>query len=110
MNRDYSYQQRLQLVIYGESQVGKSSMVARFIQNNYSSSVRPTAGLDFFTRQIILDDEFLKLQIIGCSGDLCYWDFTSSYARGADAFVLVYDATDLNSLHGIKQWHQMIQN
>ena len=101
---------QLKLVILGDSAVGKTSLMQRFVNNSFSVVHKATTGADFHCKDIRVrlneqTDVLAKLQIWDTAGQE-KWSPTmgSSYYRGADCCVLVYDATIHYTLDSIKQW------
>jgi small GTP-binding protein len=91
------------VVFLGDTNVGKSSLIQRFVQNS-SESGGPTLGAAEFKRQIYLNNsgKNLHLDIWDVSGQDKFRSMTTMYFRDADACIMVYDVTDRNSLDIIK--------
>ncbi|CAD8179296.1 unnamed protein product [Paramecium octaurelia] len=102
-NRDYDH--LFKLVIIGNSGVGKSSLLIRFADDTFSENYISTIGVDFKFKTFKLDGKGLKLQIWDTAGQERFRTITNSYYKGADAIVLVYDTTCLQSFEEIeKSW------
>jgi Ras-related protein Rab-1A len=76
----------------------------RFADHTYTESYISTIGVDFKIRTIELDGKTIKLQIWDTAGQERFRTITSSYYRGAHGIIIVYDVTDLDSFHNVKQW------
>lgn len=59
---------QLKLVLVGESSVGKSSILSRFVDDQFNQSQLLTIGVDFKFRKIKVDNEGVKLQIWDTAG------------------------------------------
>ncbi|XP_052560480.1 ras-related protein Rab-10-like isoform X3 [Tympanuchus pallidicinctus] len=100
----------LKVVMAGESCVGKTSIVRRYTEPNAaaafssSSSYLPTIGIDFKVKCITLSGTRVKLQIWDTAGQERFHTLSTSYFRGAQGFVLVYDITNLDSFQGVTSW------
>jgi len=106
MENEYDYLFKLLLV--GDSNVGKSSLLLRFVDNTFSENYVSTIGVDFKIRTIKLDQKILKLQIWDTAGQERFRTITSSFYRGAHGIGIVYDCTAPDSFKNVNQWIQEI--
>jgi small GTP-binding protein len=106
MNPEYDY--LFKLLLIGDSGVGKSCLLLRFADDTYTESYISTIGVDFKIRTIELDGKTIKLQIWDTAGQERFRTITSSYYRGAHGIIVVYDITDQDTFHNVKQWLQEI--
>jgi len=95
-------------LLIGDSGVGKSCLLLRFADDTYTESYISTIGVDFKIRTIQLDGKTIKLQIWDTAGQERFRTITSSYYRGANGIIVVYDVTDQVSFNNVKQWLQEI--
>ncbi|XP_030301123.1 ras-related protein Rab-10 isoform X3 [Calypte anna] len=101
----------LKIVMAGESCVGKTSIVRRYTDSASqpvgaptSSSYLATIGIDFKVKLVTFNDTRVKLQIWDTAGQERFHTLSTSYFRGAQGFVLVYDITNLESFQNITMW------
>eukprot|EP00178_Gracilaria_changii_P001543 TRINITY_DN1209_c2_g1_i1.p3 TRINITY_DN1209_c2_g1~~TRINITY_DN1209_c2_g1_i1.p3 ORF type:complete len:208 (+),score=47.24 TRINITY_DN1209_c2_g1_i1:416-1039(+) len=94
----------LKIVILGESGVGKTSLMERYVEHRFSQQYKATIGADFFPKDVIIDDKAVNLQIWDTAGQERYQSLGSAFYRGADACVLVYDMTDARSFEALDSW------
>ena len=85
------------VVLVGNSCVGKSSIVIRYADDEFSDVFLATIGVDFRFKSFLLDGENVKLQIWDTAGQEKFRTITSSYYRGAHALMIVFDITDEQS-------------
>jgi Ras-related protein Rab-1A len=102
MNLDYDY--LFKIIIVGDTGVGKSCVLLRFVDEAFTDSYISTIGVDFKIKTIELDGKTIKLQLWDTAGQERFRTITSSYYRGTNGVVLVYDVTDITSFNSIKQW------
>ncbi|XP_061304565.1 ras-related protein Rab-10-like isoform X3 [Pezoporus flaviventris] len=100
----------VKIVMAGESCVGKTSIVRRYTEPSSppagapTSSYLATIGIDFKVKAVTFNDTRVKLQIWDTAGQERFHTLSTSYFRGAQGFVLVYDITNLDSFHSITSW------
>ncbi|CAF1239672.1 unnamed protein product [Rotaria sordida] len=82
------------LLIIGDSGVGKSSFLLRFADDTFNESYLATIGVDFETRTMNHNGKTVKFQIWDISGQERFRTITSSYYRGAHGIIIVYDVTN----------------
>jgi Ras-related protein Rab-5C len=92
------------VVFFGESAVGKTSIVTRFVRDDFLELQEPTIGAAFHTKSIHLDDYDVKMEFWDTAGQERYMSFAPLYYRGAKAAFIVYDITDTDSLLKAKYW------
>ncbi|XP_028924320.1 ras-related protein Rab-17 [Ornithorhynchus anatinus] len=97
------------LVLLGSSSVGKSSLVLRYVKNEFKS-ILPTVGCAFFSHLVCLDNATLKFEIWDTAGQEKYHSVCHLYFRGASAALLVYDITKKDSFHKAQQWLRELEN
>ncbi|GMP84870.1 hypothetical protein CsSME_00038230 [Camellia sinensis var. sinensis] len=87
-----SYDLSFKILLIGDSGVGKSCLLVSFISNSVED-LAPTIGVDFKIKQLTVGGKRLKLTIWDTAGQEKFRTLTSSYYRGAQGIVLVYDVT-----------------
>ena len=92
------------LVLLGDTAVGKSCLVVRFVRDEFFDFQEPTIGAAFLTQTITLDDVTVKFEIWDTAGQERYRSLAPMYYRGAVAAVVVYDITSEQSFLGAKGW------
>jgi small GTP-binding protein len=91
---EFSNYSIIQLVLLGESAVGKSSLVLRFVKGQFHEYQESTIGAAFLTQTICLDDATVKFEIWDTAGQERYHSLAPMYYRGAQAAIVVYDITN----------------
>jgi Ras-related protein Rab-1A len=103
------YDYLFKLLLIGDSGVGKSCVLMRFVDDNYTDSYISTIGVDFKIRTVELDGKIIKLQIWDTAGQERFRTITASYYRGAHGIILVYDVSDKDSFLNLNTWESEIQ-
>lgn len=100
--QDFDY--LFKVVIVGDSGVGKSNILLRFTENNFSFSFHPTIGVDFKIKTFKLENFTIKLQLWDTAGQERFKNVANTYYKGAHAVLLVYDITNSTSFQNIEKW------
>ncbi|KAL2509128.1 Ras-related protein RABC2a [Forsythia ovata] len=87
-----NYDLSFKILLIGDSGVGKSSLLVSFISNSVDD-LNPTIGVDFKIKLLTVGGKKLKLTIWDTAGQERFRTLTSSYYRGAQGIILVYDVT-----------------
>jgi Ras-related protein Rab-1A len=104
---DYDY--IFKIILIGDSGVGKSSLMLRFTDDAYITDHISTIGVDFKIRTMDMDGKHVKIQIWDTAGQERFRTITSSYYRGINAAMIVYDITRRDSFNNVKLWVSEIQ-
>jgi len=92
------------ILLLGDSGVGKSCIILRYIEDTFSSNLMNSIGVDFKLKNIEIDNKKIKLQIWDTAGQERFRTITTSYYKGAHAIVIVFDITDKESFEHVKNW------
>lgn len=99
----------IKLLLIGDSGVGKSCLLLRFCQDEFTPSFINTIGIDFKLRNLEIDGKLAKVQIWDTAGQERFKTITTAYYRTAMGFMLVYDVTDPNSFENVRNWYNNIK-
>jgi len=100
---------QVKLLMIGDSGVGKTCLLLRYANESFSPTFITTIGIDFKIKNIEIDTKRIKLQIWDTAGQERFRTITTSYFRGAQGILLVYDVTDRRSFESIRNWISQIQ-
>ncbi|XP_035254690.1 ras-related protein Rab-5C-like [Anguilla anguilla] len=100
---------QFKLVLLGESAVGKSSLVLRFVKGQFHEHQESTIGAAFLTQTVCLDDTTVKFEIWDTAGQERYHSLAPMYYRGAQAAIVVYDITNADTFTRAKNWVKELQ-
>ncbi|KAF4323759.1 hypothetical protein BBO99_00000855 [Phytophthora kernoviae] len=84
--------------------VGKTSLMNQYVNQKFSNQYKATIGADFLTKEIMLDDKLVTMQIWDTAGQERFQSLGVAFYRGADACVLVYDITNPKSFEKLDTW------
>jgi len=100
---------QFKLFLLGESAVGKSSLVLRFVKGQFLEFQESTIGAAFLTQTVCLNDTTVKFEIWDTAGQERYHSLAPMYYRGAQAAIVVYDITSTESFDKAKSWVKELQ-
>lgn len=101
---------QVKVILLGETNVGKSSILYRFITEDYKDDLSPTIGANFLGKLIKFPTKSVKLNIWDTAGQERYNSFAKMYCRDAKAVIFVFQAGDLNSFQGLNKWKQLVND
>ena len=87
------YTMLFKIVIIGDTYVGKTNILSRYISNEFDPNSNSTIGVELTTKTYNFDNNDVKVQIWDTAGQEKYRSITSSYYKGAQGCLLVYDIT-----------------
>lgn len=100
----------VKLVLLGEAAVGKSSLVLRFVSNDFQENKEPTIGAAFLTQKCTIGERTIKYEIWDTAGQERFASLAPMYYRNAQAAIVVYDITKpasfIKARHWVKELHE----
>ena len=95
---------KLKLIVIGDSGVGKTNIIKRYISNTFTIDTKSTVGVEFFTKTFKINEDILKLEIWDTAGQERYKAITSAYYRGSRGALIVYDITRIETYNNVDKW------
>lgn len=94
------------VILVGDANVGKSSLLSRFVDKTFLEDYEPTIGVDFKVHNLYNVDgkTNVRLQLWDNAGDPKFRTIISNYFKGVHGVVVVFDVTNEDSFLNIKQW------
>jgi Ras-related protein Rab-18 len=104
--KDKDISATFKLLLIGDSGTGKSSLLLRFTDDTWIApeEVSATIGVDFKVKVVDVDGKRFKLTIWDTAGQERFRTLTSSYYRGAQGVILVYDVSNRASFEHLQLW------
>ena len=92
------------IVLIGDTSVGKSCLLTRFADDQFTENYVTTIGVDFRFKTMIVMDKIIKVQVWDTAGQERYRSITNTYYRGAKGILIVFDLTNPESFNNIENW------
>jgi small GTP-binding protein len=94
------------VVLIGESGVGKTSIISRYMTNTFRSQLMSTPGANFIKKTVIMEDEkkSINFEIWDTAGQEKYRSLAKVFYKNATVCVLVYDITRKSSFEAVKNY------
>ena len=95
------------IVTLGEGQVGKTSIIIRYIDNKFSPNYLATIGIDSKVKKMTLPNgEEIKVKMFDTAGQERFKSITANYIKKANGILFVYDITEESSFNNIQNWYK----
>ena len=104
------YTMLFKIVIIGDTYVGKTNILSRYISNEFDPNSNSTIGVELTTKTYNFDNNDVKVQIWDTAGQEKYRSIKSSYYKGAQVCLLVYDITKKKSFDNIDKWYSELKS
>ena len=106
LNEDFSFK----FVIVGDSGVGKTNILNRYIRDTFLLDGKSTIGIELETKMFKIHDKIIKINIWDTAGQERFKSITSAYYKGAKAAIIVYDITNESSFKNVDVWYKEIKD
>jgi small GTP-binding protein len=103
-NEDESEYQTCKVVILGEPGVGKTSIISRYITNQFFPVVISTTGASYSTKLLKIENDKIKFQIWDTAGQERFRSLAKIFYQNAVAVILVYDITIRDTFEQLKEY------
>ena len=94
----------LKVLTGGDGGVGKTTLLHRYVEGKFSSATKMTIGVEFFLKELMIDDQKVLLQLWDFGGQERFRFLLKSYVIGARGALLMFDLTRAMSLERIPEW------
>ena len=99
-----NYEVMFKVVLIGDMKVGKTNIVSRYIKNEFNKDSMSTIGVEFGSKELVIEGHNVKVQIWDTAGQEKYKSITNAYYKGAKGAFVVYDITNKNSFDNADNW------
>ena len=103
------YDMLFKIVLIGDSFVGKTNILNKYLKNTFNPDSKATVGVEFGSKSFNINDKTIKAQIWDTAGQERYHSITKAYYKGAKGAFLVYDITRKETFDSIDKWIPELQ-
>ena len=101
----------VKIILLGENGVGKTSIINRYITNQFNPDVQNvTLGSNYFTKEIKNNSVNYRLKIWDTNGQEKFHSVTSLYIQGSNIILLVYSLDSKESFENLDFWYNTIKS
>ncbi|XP_034382244.1 ras and EF-hand domain-containing protein homolog isoform X2 [Cyclopterus lumpus] len=105
----FSPDRLFKVVLVGNSNVGKTSLLRSFCEGRFHPSTTATVGIDYSVKTLTLDNMQVAMQLWDTAGQERYRSITKQFFRKADGVVVMYDVTVEESFRAVQPWLSNVQ-
>jgi Ras-related protein Rab-6A len=95
---------KYKVVFLGDQSVGKTSIIHRFIYDQFEDNYQATIGIDFMSHKMYIEDKIIILNLWDTAGQERFKSLIPSYIKDAAVAIVVYDITNRTSFNSVAKW------
>ena len=103
-NNVNGYDMIFKIVLIGDTSVGKTNILSKYLKGEFDPKSRSTVGVEFGVKNFKIENNIVKVQIWETAGEERYRSITNAYYKGAKGSLLVYDITNKKSFENVEKW------
>ncbi len=100
----------ISIIMIGDTSVGKSTLMKKFISGQFSDSLAPTLGVELYKKEVTIDEKQYLYRIWDTCGQERFRSLSTSYFRNSDGIMLLFDLNSLNSFENLSSWFISIRD
>ena len=104
-----NYDKTCQILLIGDSSVGKTCLIQRYVNGTFKDDYILTVGLDYHTKLEIINNLNVSVKLWDTAGQERFKALTPSFFRNAEGVVIAYDVTNSESFDNLKFWISSIK-
>ena len=105
-----TYDRSIKVILIGDSGVGKTSIISRLVNNQFSDIHNPSLSLEYNNHSIKINNFIIRMQIWDTAGQEKTNSIISNYYRSAEVAIFVYSINNLESYINIQEWYKELIN
>ena len=94
----------ISIIMVGDTSVGKSTLMKKFISGQFSDSLAPTLGIELYKKEITIDEKQYLYRIWDTCGQERFRSLSKSYFRNSDGIMLLFDLNSQSSFDNLNSW------
>ena len=100
----------LKYIIIGDSAVGKSNILTRYVYEKFNEEFQSTLGVEFAAKNAIIENKIYRIQIWDTAGQESFRSITRAYYKNSVCAFIVYDITKRETFENVQIWLEDIKN
>lgn len=101
---------KLKIIVAGAKDVGKTSLIKRYVHGTFQAVTISTIGVDFMVKNLELDDKEIHLSIWDFGGEKKFRTLFPGYISGASGALILCDISNRESFLDLSEWMELIHN
>ena len=94
----------ISIIMIGDTSVGKSTLMKKFISGHFSDSLAPTLGIELYKKEITIDEKKYLYRIWDTCGQERFRSLSKTYFRNSDGIMLLFDLNSPDSFENLNSW------
>ena len=99
----------IKIILLGESGVGKTSIINRYVNNKFLSDSGTTLSASYSTKELVKNKTLYSLKLWDTTGQEKYHSITSIFIKGSNIVILVYSVDLYSSFEKLEYWYNNIK-
>ena len=108
MKKNYKEKKEVKVILLGESGVGKTCIIERYMSNKFNSNLPSTLCSAYSIKKIIRDNTLYSINICDTTGQEKYHSVTNLFVKGSNIVILVYSIDSVTSFNNLEYWYSMV--
>jgi Ras-related protein Rab-1A len=104
-----SVDETVKIITLGESSVGKTSILAKYVDDIFDINMISTLGVDFKRKTEIIDDKQINIKVWDTAGQECFRNIQKIYYHNTEGVLLVFDLTSRQTFEQLNYWFENIK-
>ena len=100
----------ISIIMVGDTSVGKSTLMKKFISGQFSDSLAPTLGIELYKKEVTIDEKQYLYRIWDTCGQERFRSLSKTYFRNSDGIMLLFDLNSTNSFDNLSSWFVSIKD
>ena len=110
MKKNYKEKKEVKVILLGESGVGKTCIIERYMSNKFNSNLPSTLCSAYSIKKIIRDNTLYSINICDTTGQEKYHSVTNLFVKGSNIVILVYSIDSISSFNNLEYWYSMVED
>lgn len=104
---DHKELPEIKMILLGESGVGKTSIIKKYLYNKFSSEFTPSSAMNYVEKILKINNKEIRLNIWDTIGQEKYRALSKLFLNETEIIILVYSITDLHSFQELNYWENL---